>query len=53
MGPFFEHELKTDIGDGPYSILIDDSTDISVNKYTWVLLSFTSVLLKTKLFIHF
>lgn len=32
MGPHFKSELIKDIGNSPYSLLIDESTDISVTK---------------------
>lgn len=33
IAPYFVQELSQDVGDRPYSILIDESTDISVIKY--------------------
>lgn len=33
LGPHFKNELKKDVGDSPYSILIDESTDIGVLKF--------------------
>ncbi|XP_015377124.1 PREDICTED: uncharacterized protein LOC107171397 [Diuraphis noxia] len=33
LSPHFETSLRTSIGNQPYSILVDESTDISVTKY--------------------
>jgi len=33
LAPHFQNELKNKINNGPFSILIDESTDISVLKF--------------------
>ncbi|XP_024869117.1 uncharacterized protein LOC112452903, partial [Temnothorax curvispinosus] len=32
LGPYFNNELLSDIGNGKYSLLLDESNDVSVNK---------------------
>jgi Domain of unknown function (DUF4371) len=41
-GPYFKKELIDDIGDGFYSLLIDESTDISVTKYLGLVIIYYS-----------
>lgn len=36
LAPYFQNELKNKINNGPYSILIDESTDISVLKFSGI-----------------
>lgn len=40
--PFFQKELKTDIGDSPYSLIIDESTDITFFKYLGIVIKYYS-----------
>ena len=42
MMPHFVEKLKEDIGERKYSILLDESTDISVNKYLGVVICYYS-----------
>lgn len=32
LAPHFEEELKIEVGENKYSLLIDESTDVSINK---------------------
>lgn len=45
LAPFFIKELKNDIGFSKYSLLIDESTDISVLKYLGIGINYFSKLL--------
>lgn len=43
IGPYFYESLVKDIDDGYYSLLIDKSTDITVNKLLGVAIRYYSV----------
>lgn len=43
---FFLNDLKNDIGDNKFSLLIDESTDISVTKYLGIAIIYYSSSLK-------
>lgn len=43
LAPHFEQELRSDIGDQKYSLLLDESTDVSVTKYLGVVVRYFSV----------
>lgn len=43
IGPYFYEILVKDIGDGYYSLLIDESTDITVNKMLGIAIRYYSV----------
>lgn len=43
LGPYFIKELCEDVGDRPYSILIDESNDISFTKYLGIAIIYFSV----------
>lgn len=43
IGPYFYESLVKDIGDGYYSLLIDESTDITVNKLLGIAIRYYSV----------
>lgn len=45
--PFFKESLRNDIGDSKYSLLIDESTDISVSKYLGISIRYFSENTKT------
>lgn len=40
--PFMKNELIKDIGDGSYSLIIDESTDISIIKYLGIIIKYYS-----------
>lgn len=42
IAPFFREALRTDIADSSFSLLIDESTDISVSKYLGVVIRYFS-----------
>ncbi len=42
LGPHFKDELKREIEDTPFSLLIDESTDISVSKQLGVSIKYYS-----------
>lgn len=42
LAPHFKNELKNDIGDEFYSIIIDESTDITVLKYLGIVIKYYS-----------
>ena len=42
LGPHFVNDLKNDIGEGMFSLLVDESTDISVNKLLGVAIIYYS-----------
>ncbi|CAH0559254.1 unnamed protein product [Brassicogethes aeneus] len=42
LSPHFQNELMEDIGDSPYSLLIDESTDISVQKFLGIIIIYYS-----------
>ncbi|KAL7742914.1 hypothetical protein ACLKA6_002064 [Drosophila palustris] len=42
LAPHFDEELRKDIGDSKFSLLIDESTDISINKVLGVAIVFYS-----------
>ncbi|KAL0859773.1 hypothetical protein ABMA27_010129 [Loxostege sticticalis] len=42
LAPHFTSVLKHDIGDGPYSLLLDESTDISVTKLLGIVVQYFS-----------
>jgi len=43
IGPYFYKELVKDIGDGYYSLLINESTDITVNKMLGIAIRYYSI----------
>lgn len=43
IAPFFFEDLKTDVGDSKYSLIIDESTDLTVNKYLGMIIVYFSV----------
>lgn len=43
LGPHFVNLLRVDIGDSPYSLLIDESTDITIHKYLGIIIIYFSV----------
>jgi len=45
--PYFESKLKDDIGNSKYSILVDESTDISVTKCLGIVIIYYSTLKST------
>ncbi|XP_015377532.1 PREDICTED: uncharacterized protein LOC107171790 [Diuraphis noxia] len=45
--PYFELKLKDDIGNNKYSILVDESTDISVTKFLGIVIIYYSTLKRT------
>lgn len=49
LGPHFNEELANDIGNGYYSILIDESTDVSFTKILGMFISITRCFYKTSL----
>lgn len=42
LGPHFVNDLRKDIGASPYSLIIDESTDISVLKYLGIIIIYYS-----------
>lgn len=42
LAPHFASKLREDVGDGPYSLLLDESTDISVTKLLGVVIQYFS-----------
>lgn len=42
LGPYFNNELLSDIGDGKYSLLLDESNDVSVNKLLGIVIIYYS-----------
>lgn len=42
LAPHFTSALRNDIGDGPYSLLLDESTDISVTKLLGIVVQYFS-----------
>lgn len=42
LSPHFVTELKRDIGDGPFSLLLDESTDISITKLLGIVVQYYS-----------
>lgn len=40
LGPHFIQDLKNDVGDNKFSLLLDESTDISVQKYLGIIIYF-------------
>lgn len=42
LAPHFRDELKEDIGESPYSLYLDESTDISVNKLLCICVKYRS-----------
>lgn len=42
LAPHFRSTLKNDIGDNSYSLIIDESTDVSVKKYLGVVIKYFS-----------
>lgn len=42
LAPHFKSELVNDIGDEPYSLILDESTNISVKKYVGVVVKYFS-----------
>lgn len=42
LAPYFTSLLKNDIGDGPYSLILDESTDISVTKLLGIVVQYFS-----------
>lgn len=43
LAPHFEKELLSDIGDQKYSLLLDESTDVSVTKYLGIVVRYFSL----------
>lgn len=43
LAPYFTNDLSEDVGDRPYSILIDESNDISFIKYLGILIIYFSI----------
>ncbi|XP_077276673.1 zinc finger protein 862-like isoform X1 [Temnothorax americanus] len=42
LGPYFNNELLSDIGNGKYSLLLDESNDVSVNKLLGIVIIYYS-----------
>jgi len=42
LGPYFNNELLSDIGDRKYSLLLDESNDVSVNKLLGIVIIYYS-----------
>lgn len=42
-GPYFEKAVVEDVGDQPYSLIIDESTDISTQKMLGVVIKYVSI----------
>ncbi|CAK1582754.1 unnamed protein product [Parnassius mnemosyne] len=42
LAPHFKKNLRTDISNNSYSLIIDESTDVSVNKYLGVVIKYFS-----------
>ncbi|KAL1252639.1 hypothetical protein QQF64_017332 [Cirrhinus molitorella] len=42
LGPYFRDELRQDIGNSPYSLYLDETTDISVNKLLCICIKYRS-----------
>ncbi|XP_039303305.1 uncharacterized protein LOC120357262 [Solenopsis invicta] len=51
LAPYFQHNLITDIGSSTFSLIIDESTDISTQKYLVVAVHYSSLLLVVSLYI--
>ncbi|XP_054740561.1 uncharacterized protein LOC129246064 isoform X1 [Anastrepha obliqua] len=45
--PYFKNRLLSDIGSNPYSLIIDESTDISVKKYLGIVIRYYSATSKS------
>ncbi|CAG9792674.1 unnamed protein product [Diatraea saccharalis] len=43
LSPHFKHDLKQDIGSGKFSLLLDESTDISITKYLGLVIIYYSL----------
>ncbi|KAJ1200812.1 hypothetical protein NDU88_004633 [Pleurodeles waltl] len=43
LGPYFKDEMLKDIGSSPYSLLIDESTDIEVKKLLGICVKYFSI----------
>lgn len=43
LAPHFKQELRSDIGDQKYSLLLDESTDVSVTKYLGIVVRYFSL----------
>lgn len=46
LSPHFKEDLKRDIGNGKFSLLLDESTDITVTKYLGIVIIYYSTTLK-------
>ncbi|CAG5090636.1 Similar to ZNF862: Zinc finger protein 862 (Homo sapiens) [Cotesia congregata] len=46
LSPHFQETLKNDIGTGKFSLLLDESTDISISKYLGIVIIYYSSALK-------
>ncbi|CAL8239767.1 unnamed protein product [Gadus morhua 'NCC'] len=42
LAPHFREELREDIGESPYSLYLDESTDVSVNKLLCICVKYRS-----------
>jgi len=49
LSPFFQSDLRNDLQTTPYSILVDESTDISTTKILAVSAKYYSVKMKVSL----
>lgn len=43
LAPYFREELRQDIGESPYSLYLDETTDITVNKLLCVCVKYLKV----------
>lgn len=46
LGPHFKSNLRKDVGDSKYSLIIDESTDITVHKYLGLVIRYSSSSMK-------